>query len=59
MTEIAKEFDLENFESMETDVLNEIAKDTAVNDALIVDSLGPVTIEENMDEDKNDSDLVL
>ncbi|CAH1156217.1 unnamed protein product [Phaedon cochleariae] len=54
VTEIAKEFDLDNFESMETEVLNKIEKESGSKDnAFLLDSLGPVEeMEEDTVEDK-------
>ncbi|KAK5645484.1 hypothetical protein RI129_006784 [Pyrocoelia pectoralis] len=52
ITESVKEFDLENFESMETELLNEISETTVDhNPAFVIPSFGPATTE--MEEDTN------
>lgn len=61
VSKIAKEFDIDHFEGMETKVLDEIEKDAVTNskiEPIIIDSLGPAA-EEKMDEDQNDDNLVI
>lgn len=61
VSKIAKEFDIDTFETMETEVLNEIEKDSKKDTTIkpfIMDSLGPV-VEEKMDEDEKDDNLVI
>ncbi|KAB0795362.1 hypothetical protein PPYR_12201 [Photinus pyralis] len=61
ITESVKEFDLENFESMETEVLNEIhdAKDDK-RSGLVISSFGPVTtaMEEDTSSQPGDKDIL-
>lgn len=52
VTEIAKEFSLDDFENMETEVLNNLQDSEANKNAIIIDSLGPVEAE-TMEEDTN------
>jgi len=54
VSEIAKEFDLDNFESMETETLNKISQDAPVaDDKLVIDNLEPVVSINEMEEDSN------
>ncbi|KAK4876229.1 hypothetical protein RN001_012651 [Aquatica leii] len=50
VTEIAKEFDIEKFESMETEVLDKMCKE-GIDSAIVVDSLGPTTLVDEMELD--------
>lgn len=56
VSEIAKEFDLDNFESMETETLDKISKNVGaiLEDAFVLESLGPVDSLEKMDDDDDD-----
>nr|XP_023014000.1 guanine nucleotide-binding protein-like 3 homolog [Leptinotarsa decemlineata] len=59
VSEVAKEFDLASFETMETDILNKIEKESgSKTNAFIVDSLSPVDSVEKMEEDKEDENLL-
>ncbi|KAG5897472.1 hypothetical protein JTB14_031098 [Gonioctena quinquepunctata] len=52
VSEAAKEFDLDSFETMETDVLNKIEKESGPKtNVFVLDSLGPVDSLEEMEED--------
>ncbi|KAF5291181.1 hypothetical protein FQA39_LY14423 [Lamprigera yunnana] len=51
ITEAGKEFDIENFESMETEVLEKLPKNDT--NAFLIDSLGLVTSITEMDQDTN------
>lgn len=55
MTSAAKEFDLENFDEMESKVLNEIEMEGEKEGStpFEIESLGPVNMEQ-MDEDKSE-----
>lgn len=54
ITEMAEEFNLENFESMETEILDQIDQSTSDDkSALVIDSFGPVTLATDMEEDTN------
>ncbi|KAF2905753.1 hypothetical protein ILUMI_00430 [Ignelater luminosus] len=50
VSEIAKEFDLDKFETMETEVLDKISPGTDGN-GIVIDSFGPVTEVKDMEED--------
>ncbi|XP_056634634.1 guanine nucleotide-binding protein-like 3 homolog [Diorhabda sublineata] len=56
VNEIAKEFDLDSFETMETDVLNKIEKESdSKTKAFLLESLGPVdSIEDPVEEMEED-----
>lgn len=59
VSEVAKEFDLDSFESMETDTLNRIEKEAdQKTNSFVLDSLGPVESIEEMEEDVEDKELV-
>lgn len=53
VTEIAKEFSLDDFDNMETEVLNNLQHSAVDKNAIIIDSLGPVEAAEAMDDDTN------
>ncbi|KAF5308500.1 hypothetical protein FQR65_LT06165 [Abscondita terminalis] len=50
VTEVAKEFDIEKFETMETEVLDEMCKGK-VDSSIVIDSLGPTTMADEMQVD--------
>lgn len=59
VTEIAKEFDIEQFKSMEVDVIDALVQsDPSTNKSFVIESLGEVTCEK-MEEDKHADDLVI
>ncbi|XP_018576032.1 guanine nucleotide-binding protein-like 3 homolog [Anoplophora glabripennis] len=59
VTEVAKEFDLDSFESMETEILNKIGKEAdPKTNSFVLDSLGPVESVEEMEEDVEDKELL-
>lgn len=59
VSEIAKEFDLGDFESMESQMLNDIETNAEkTNKPFVLESMGQVVAEEKMEEDKTD-DLVI
>lgn len=58
VTEVAKEFDLENFESMETDILKEISKNNNNVKNTLIESLGPVKMDEDLGTEPGDEQLV-
>lgn len=59
VNEIAKEFNIEEFESMETEILNNIEKECGIiKNSFVVESSGPVEAVEEMEEDKQESELV-
>lgn len=59
VTEVAKEFNLDEFETMETEVLNKIEKDCGtVTNSFVIESTDPVESLEQMDEDQPESELV-
>lgn len=59
VSEVAKEFDLANFESMEMEVLNTIEKDFGTADkSFVLDSMGSVNAIEEMEEDTHQDNLV-
>lgn len=56
VTEHAKEFNLDEFESMETEILNNLPEDkNAKAKPFVIDSLGIVNAAENMEEDTESS----
>ncbi|XP_028134415.1 guanine nucleotide-binding protein-like 3 homolog [Diabrotica virgifera virgifera] len=60
VTEVAKEFDLDSFESMETDILNKIEKESDTKTkAFVLESLGPVDSVEDMEEDTEEADELI
>ncbi|CAG9828930.1 unnamed protein product [Diabrotica balteata] len=55
VTEVAKEFDLDSFETMETDILNKIEKESDTKSkAFVLESLGPVDSIEDMEEEADE-----
>lgn len=60
VTEVAKEFDLENLDALESEVLNTLAKECESDlkvDPVLIESAGPVnSVEEKMDEDTSQID---
>ncbi|XP_065156161.1 guanine nucleotide-binding protein-like 3 homolog [Atheta coriaria] len=58
--EVAAEFDVEQFETMETDVMKQLEKENVGGNAntMLLESLGPVTLEEQMDDDKTTDNLI-
>ncbi|XP_072378210.1 guanine nucleotide-binding protein-like 3 homolog [Diabrotica undecimpunctata] len=55
VTEVAKEFDLDSFETMETDILNKIEKESdPKTKAFVLESLGPVDSVEDMEEEADE-----
>lgn len=53
VTEFAKEFNLDEFESMETEVLNSIEKECGtIKNSFVIESTGPVEAVEEMEEDQ-------
>lgn len=53
VTEVAKEFNLDEFESMETEVLNNIEKECGiVKNSFVIESTGPVDAVEEMEQDQ-------
>lgn len=59
VSEVAKEFNLDEFESMETDVLNSIEKEYGtVKNSIVIESTGPVEAVEEMEQDQEQSELV-
>lgn len=59
VTEIAKEFDLDNFKSMETETLAGLNTNAdAGKDAAVIESLGPVEAAEAMEQDAKSDELV-
>lgn len=59
VTDIAKEFNIEEFENMETEILNNIEKECGtIKNSFVVESSGPVEAIENMEQDEEESDLV-
>lgn len=52
VTEQAKEFDIDHFDAMETEVLGTLQEDKNIKlKGFVVDSLGPVNAVESMEED--------
>ncbi|CAH0554574.1 unnamed protein product [Brassicogethes aeneus] len=59
VSEVAKEFDLDSFEAMETDILNKMEKDYGTKEkSFVLESLGPVDSIEEMEEDTVADDLL-
>ncbi|CAH1998928.1 unnamed protein product [Acanthoscelides obtectus] len=54
VSEVGKEFDIESFEAMETDVLSKIEKESDKKDAFVLDSMGTVDAIEEMEQDGED-----
>lgn len=53
VTEVAKEFNLDEFESMETEVLNSIEKESGnIKNSFVIESTGPVEAVEEMEQDE-------
>lgn len=59
VSEIGKEFDIEAIETMETDLLDKIQKESDQIKPFVMESLGPVSAaDDQMDEDKPDDTLL-
>lgn len=59
VTEVAKEFSLDEFETMETEVLNNIEKQCgAIQNSFVIESTGPVELVEDMEQDEQSTELV-
>nr|CAH7755874.1 unnamed protein product [Callosobruchus chinensis] len=54
VSEVGKEFDIDSFEAMETDVLSKIEKESDEKNAFVLDSLGTVDAIEEMEQDEED-----
>ncbi|XP_030758665.1 guanine nucleotide-binding protein-like 3 homolog [Sitophilus oryzae] len=60
VSEVGKEFDIDNFETMETEMLDKIQSESSVQKSkfITLDSLGPVDAVEDMEEDIDSNDLL-
>lgn len=60
ISEEAKEFNIDEFESMETEILNDIEKTSGIiKNSFAIESAGPVELVEEMEQDQQEDELVI